>query len=156
MNWKNIFLIFTIALFLFIFIMSGYQYREGLTRKQKKRQVKGAINGVVRENNNIINQLNQIGDLIYNTFNPKNPRKTPLISSTDWKSNSSNKRSAKSPRRTPSKKGKISSANKSKARSPAKSPAKSQAKSPARSPAKAPAKSPARSPAKSRAKSKRR
>ncbi len=112
MDQKIGILVFIISLFSFIFIMSMYNYREGLTRRQKKRRAKGAIDGVVRENNNIVNQLTLIGNLIYNTLNPTKPRRITNIHSVA----SSNKRSSKSLKRTPPKKGKTGTTNKSKAK----------------------------------------
>ena len=109
MDQKIIILALIISLFSFIFIMSMYNYSEGLTQRQKKRRAKGAI---VRENNNIMNQLTVIGNLIYNTLNPTKPRRITNIHSIA----SSNKRSSKSLKRTPIKKGKISTKHKSEAK----------------------------------------
>lgn len=164
MNWKIIILTFAISLFAFIFITSGYSYKEGFNAKYmkmlKEKQMKQAkekqmkllqekqnqmnqikqlnqmnqatrvyerkqinqirsnrdntkqlklnmiqlkqranlsINKAVSENNNIVNQLNRMSDLIYNTLNPNKRRQTQIISSNPRPSVRPNLRSVRRP-----------------------------------------------------------
>lgn len=161
MNWKIIILTFAISLFAFIFITSGYSYKEGFSAKYmkmlKEKQMKQAkekqmklqqekqnqmnqlnqmnratrayerkqinqirsnendtnrmkqnmnhikqianlsINKAVSENNNIVNQLNRMSDLIYNTLNPNKRRQTQIISSNPRPSVRPNWRSVRRP-----------------------------------------------------------
>lgn len=86
MNWKSIILTFAISVFAFIFITSGYSYKEGFRRRakrsyntkrnkiNKKRIANRSINKAISENDNIVNQLNRMSNLIYNTLHPNKRR----------------------------------------------------------------------------------
>jgi hypothetical protein len=181
MNWKIIILGFIISLFSFIFITSGYSYKEGFNAKYmkmlkekqmkqakekqmkqakekqnqlnqlnqmkqaKEKQMKQAkekqiqlnqlnqmnqatrlyerkqinqirsndydtkqmsrvkqkanlsINKAVSDNNNIINHLNRMSDLIYNTLNPNKRKQSPIIPSNYRPSVRPNLRSVRRP-----------------------------------------------------------
>lgn len=74
---------------------------------QLKQRANLSINKAVSDNNNIVNQLNRMSDLIYNTLNPNKRKQTPIVPSN----------SRRSQMRTPTKKNRIRSAGAKRGRS---------------------------------------